>query len=219
MSVQGVTTEREESGRMFSLRAKIKTRGEHEMDDQLRQKIDTVADEMYKIIYHGEKGVALETALRNAGVDVRFFAEDDDKGVSSYLTWNSKKDMPVIMVNALESRESQRFSIARELGHLVLGFRWLPFPYSTKSLFNEDKVLNVTKYRGTKKLTKTEQLEENKIDEFAIAFLLPDSELAKIIDLTNLTTGVIGEVAKKLDVSPQTANLRVKIYIKSKGKK
>lgn len=57
-----------------------------------------------------------------------------------------------------------------------------------------------------------------KIKEFALDFLLPNCELKKIVDLDNLSTSLIKEVAEKFVVSPQIAATRLKSYVRIEQK-
>lgn len=184
------------------------------MEDSIRIKIDKLADEINKIVFPDKQGGNLEKALENQGIDIRYFA--DNSGLSGFLVWDATQSMPVISINALDSETRQRFSMAHELGHLIIGFRWLPVPYSdNNNLFDENKVLNVTRYRGATDLTALETLEETKVNEFAAAFLLPDSQLKRAINKnTKITNELVQKLANKYGVSEQATRIRVGNYLR-----
>ena len=66
-----------------------------------------------------------ESAVEKFGVQVKYaFMEGDSQNVSGYLMAENNK--PVIVLNAEENTRRQRFTLAHELGHLILHWQWLP---------------------------------------------------------------------------------------------
>lgn len=189
------------------------------MEGELRTAIDEAAGFAHELVV-SEKGFdnkSLEDAIEASGIDVKYFV---DQKIDGFLKWDAEQQSPVIAVNASQSETRRNFSMAHELGHLILDWKWLPYGNNDNSKFDESKVLNVTLYRGGD-YSPTEQKEETNVNEFAAAFLMPNSLLKK---LTNkLTTGeasysdILYELQDKADVSMLAAGYRLKNYCQSKG--
>lgn len=189
------------------------------METQKRKLIDEIAENSRDLILSSKdfSNERLEDALEAAGIDVKFFL---DKDIDGFLKWDSKQKTPVIAVNANQSPTRQKFSMAHELGHLIIDWNWIPYSENSKNRFNESKVLNVTLYRGAN-YSAEEKKEETIVNEFAAAFLMPDSLLQKIVQ--KLKAGessyseAVDELSRKTDVSVMAASYRLKNYCKLKG--
>ena len=152
----------------------------------------------------------LDEALKSIGIDVRYFV---DKELDGFLKWDSERKQPIISVNAKHSLNRRNFSMAHELGHLVIDWNWIPFNKNIS--FDESKVLNVTKYRGATGLTNAEKTSESLSNEFAAAFLLSNDDLKSFIfqnqDLDYVD--LINKVATTFVVSSEVANIRLKNFL------
>lgn len=189
------------------------------LDIETLKKIDKEAEEIHYAIF-GESNdyENLEEYLEYQGIDIRYISSQD---VDGYLRWDYNKNMPVIAVSITDNAlVRQRFTMAHELGHLVLDWKWIPGSnqYITQRMqkARNNEFLNVLSYRG-----KVYTVEEQKVDEFAGAFLIPKKKLKKLIlefykkhidDFRYVIDQLIIEISKTFKVSSATASLRVKNY-------
>lgn len=89
------------------------------------QHIDHVADTLHTLMFpNNDDEHNLKSALEQVDIKVTYFVSDELDG---FLKWDSVANQPIISVNALQSEVSRNFSMAHELGHLVMTFKWLPF--------------------------------------------------------------------------------------------
>jgi Zn-dependent peptidase ImmA (M78 family) len=183
-----------------------------EMDDNERKKIDRVATIVHEIVFgEGQASNQLEEALEKIGVEVRYFT---GKKYDGFLEWRAEKEQPVISINAETEIGRQRFSMAHELGHLIIDWNWLP--NSDNRQFNESKVLNVTRYRSrsTSKTSQAEKAHEDMMDEFAAAFLITDAEMSDYIlseKPANLAEAITG-IKERFTVSREAASRRLRHF-------
>lgn len=183
-------------------------------ESNVRSLIDNLAEISHKLILSskGFSNLDLENAIEASGIDVRYFVNKDYDG---FLKWDAQQKCPIIAVNADQAPVRQRFSMAHELGHLIIDWNWIPYGDHNKS-FNEDRVLNVTLYRGVNK-----SVEETNVNEFAAAFLMPDSLLKQLTDKIKEKeisySGAIKELKNKAGVSGISAGFRLKNYCQNKG--
>lgn len=189
------------------------------MDKTTQIIIDEIAYQLSDIVFDDKnrKEIPLDELFNDIGISVKYFIDSD---LSGYLEWdpdlNNGIGGPVIYINATHSKSRRNFSLANELGHLVLGFKWLPAPYGDKNeLFNKKKVLNVTKYRGASNLTRKQKQEEQKANEFAAAFLMSAKQIDQILkEKNNDFEKTIDTMVSDLGVSPQAARIRLGNYLK-----
>lgn len=186
------------------------------VDLGIRTTIDRIAEISHELIVSSKdfNNQNLEDAIEASGIDVRYFV---DKNYDGFLKWDTQQNCPIIAVNANQAPVRQRFSMAHELGHLILDWNWIPYSNNNKS-FDKDKVLNVTLFRGVKQTP-----EETKVNEFAAAFLMPDSLLKKITDEVKERKISYAEAIEKIKsiagVSGVSAGYRFKHYCQEKGLK
>lgn len=184
------------------------------MKAELRAAIDNVAELAHNLIVSskGFENYNLEDAIEASGIDVRYFV---NKKYDGFLKWDTQQDCPVIAVNATQAPVRQRFSMAHELGHLIIDWNWIPYGNENKS-FDKDKVLNITLFRGGKQTP-----EEINVNEFAAAFLMPDSLLKKLtteIEQKQITyPDAIQKLKSVAGVSGVSAGYRFKHYCQEKG--
>lgn len=189
------------------------------MDKTTQTIIDKIAYQLSDIVFDDKdrKEISLDEFFNDIGISVKYFIDSD---LSGYLEWdpdlNNGIGGPVIYINATHSKSRRNFSLAHELGHLVLGFKWLPAPYGDKNeLFDEKKVLNVTKYRGASNLTRKQKQEEQKANEFAAAFLMSAKQIDQILkEKNNDFEKTIDTMVSDLGVSAQAARIRLGNYLK-----
>lgn len=189
------------------------------MDKTTQTIIDKIAYQLSDIVFDDKdrKEISLDELFNDIGISVKYFIDSD---LSGYLEWdpdlNNGIGGPVIYINATHSKSRRNFSLAHELGHLVLGFKWLPAPYGDKNeLFDEKKVLNVTKYRGASDLTRKQKQEEQKANEFAAAFLMSAKQIDQILkEKNNDFEKTIDTMVSDLGVSAQAARIRLGNYLK-----
>lgn len=190
------------------------------MEKTMQAIIDKIAYQLSDIVFDGKnrKVISLDELFNDIGISVKYFVNSE---LSGYLEWdpdlNDGVGGPVIYINASHSESRRNFSLAHELGHLVLGFKWLPAPYGDNNeLFDEKKVLNVTKYRGASNLTKEQKQEEQKANEFAAAFLMPAKQIKQILkDENNDFEKTIDVMVSNLGVSTQAARIRLGNYVRN----
>ena len=127
-----------------------------------------------------------ESAVEKFGVQVKYaFMEGDSQNVSGYLMAENNK--PVIVLNAEENTRRQRFTLAHELGHLILHWQWLP----GEQINLEDGIFEVSfRKNDIQSYTPEENLREEDANTFAGEFLIPVEEVEKlskeIVDKTKL---------------------------------
>ena len=131
-------------------------------------------------------------------------AVGDSQNVSGYLMAENNK--PVIVLNAEENTRRQRFTLAHELGHLILHWQWLP----GEQINLEDGIFEVSfRKNDIQSYTPEENLREEDANTFAGEFLIPVEEVEKlskeIVDKTKLAK----ELYKKFNVSYPCASVRV----------
>lgn len=148
----------------------------------------------------------IEAAVEQFGIKVKYsdmLHIKSDEEVSGYA--HVVNGLPEIVVNGLQSDRRQRFTIAHELGHILLHWKWLP----GKRLPNE---LVEISYRKEVYLTEDEKQRERQADKFAAEFLAP---LKKVLDflptIKNQDKEVeISEISEKFKISNPAAYYRWK---------
>lgn len=145
----------------------------------------------------------LEKAVEEFGVDVRYaFMEGENKGVSGYLKVDNGS--PLIVLNAQDSFARRRFTLAHELGHLILHWNWLP----GDSITEQNGVFEVS-YRNKTGYTPEEALREADADTFAGEFLLPLKSVQECLGNTTISNSDISRLARMYQVSLSCATTRV----------
>lgn len=178
------------------------------MDSKERKSIDELASEVRKYIIGQGNNFNLDSCLEARGVEIRYFKNEK---YDAFLKWDKELKKPIISVNMTQAPARQRFSIAHELGHLILDWKWIPG--SDLSDKNED-VLSI-KYRGADNYTTEQSKNETCVNEFAAAFLIPDNEIKNLLNNSNQVrmTEMIKKIAKKFGVSEEAADIRLTNYL------
>lgn len=112
----------------------------------------------------------LELSVEALGINILYSdmtdLEKDGKSVSGFARVSNQSGRPEIVVNGNEPHYRQRFTIAHELGHIILHWKWLP----GKAL---DPGLAEISYRSELGYSPHEKKREVQANEFAAELLLP----------------------------------------------
>lgn len=144
--------------------------------------------------------VPVEKIAKALGAVVRFSPLDEELSGMVYI----KDGVPVIGVNSLHHPNRQRFTIAHEIGHLVMH----------RDMISEhvhvDKQFRVL-MRDSKSSTGTEEIEVQ-ANQFAAELLIPSSmfDPTKIIASDIDDDAPLDELAKKFRVSKQMLEYRIR---------
>ena len=146
-----------------------------------------------------------ESAVEKFGVQVKYaFMEGDSQNVSGYLMAENNK--PVIVLNAEENTRRQRFTLAHELGHLILHWQWLP----GEQINLEDGIFEVSfRKNDIHSYTPEENLREEDANTFAGEFLIPVDDVKKLSEEIVDKTKLAKELSIRFNVSYLCASVRV----------
>lgn len=156
----------------------------------------------------------LENYLEEIGIEV-FYAELER--YDGYLRINSERGLPRIVVKANQFPPRQRFTMAHELGHLVLHHNFLPWEeWNQIEQDEENQVLEVTMYRGNI-YNIDETKKERQANDFAGAFLMPTRKIQRLIQQFREKNGrnikvseLIDYLTREFKVSGPAARMRLK---------
>ncbi|MDF7682307.1 ImmA/IrrE family metallo-endopeptidase [Lactobacillus sp. ESL0679] len=184
------------------------------------QNIEKYAERINKIVFGDSINYEdLEFYLEQQGIDVRYVS---NPALDGYLRWDQNEGCPVITVSISNNAlVRQRFTMAHELGHLILEHDWIPGANNDAAelKLQNKNVLNTLAYRGKAKYTKEEYAKEREANKFAASFLIPISGLKIMVQeaIDNKQSGdqLINDVARKYKVSTPTARFRVKHYLEN----
>lgn len=179
------------------------------MAPEVRMAIDDLASTFRRYIMGESDNSNLEQQLESNGIEIKYF---DDEQYDAFLKWDRELKRPIISVNVTQQPTRQNFSIAHELGHLVLDWKWLP----GNDLSDKDKDVLSIKYRGADNYTEKESKSETKVNEFAAAFLMPDYEIEELLKNSDYISmiEVIKKLARNFDVSEWAADIRLTNYLR-----
>ena len=146
-------------------------------DKKLILKIDKVADIIRTYILGSDKtNDNIYEKIKESGVDVFDMKNDLYDGA---CLWDKKSKKPIIFLDDRQGEDRKLFTLAHELGHLVLQYKWVPGQKMKK--LPGKSVLSVS-FRDKDKNVDTEELGERVINEFAGAFLMPRSLVEKLVE-------------------------------------
>jgi len=124
--------------------------------------------------------------------------ESDDLATDIAGIFVIKSDTPFIRYNKSDNSQRQRFTIAHELGHLLLHSKTTP-------LFI-DKTQKIM-YRNVESSTGELHM-EREANAFAAAILMPENLVKE--ELNEIKKGdIISQLARKFNVSPQAMSFRL----------
>ena len=164
------------------------------------RKAERKAQELLEEFSITELPVPVESIAEKLGVTLSFEPFDGKDDVSGMLYRDEKRT--VIGINSFHSKTRQRFSIAHEIGHLVLHKGSL---YLDKAVMFRDEISSLA--------TKTDEIQAN---SFAAEFLMPRTLLkVEISTLLSKSTSITAEtmidsLASAFSVSPQAMEFRLK---------
>lgn len=189
------------------------------MEIEERKEINEKAEQVHQVVFGGYTDYEnLEHFLELRGIDVRYV---DSEEIDGYLRWDRKANCPVIAVSVTnEAPVRRRFTMAHELGHLILDWDWEIEENNSEKEENLSKedYLNIYAYRGKGYYTDEERKQEARANEFAAAFLIPVKKLEPIIDraeeINQSGESLVNEVAADFETSTATAQNRIVNYLK-----
>lgn len=121
----------------------------------------------------------LEASVEELGINVLYSdmkdLEKDGKTVSGFARVSPETGRPEIVINGNEPYYRQRFTIAHELGHIFLHWRWLP----GKPL---DSTLAEISFRSERGYSPVERKREVQANEFAAELLVPLEDVENYIE-------------------------------------
>lgn len=143
--------------------------------------------------------VAVERVLEKEAIRLIFEPFDDRASGVAYHDHSTR----VIGVNAAHSYRRQRFTIAHELGHLVL--------HDDQPLHVDRQVVIVGRRNGVVQRDAREQ----EADLFAAELLMPDALIIRDLDLLRDTTleAFMRRMAARYEVSEQAMSIRLAAYV------
>lgn len=116
----------------------------------------------------------LESSIEELGINILYSdmtdLEKDGKSVSGFARVSKESGRPEIVINGKESYYRQRFTMAHELGHIIMHWQWLP----GKEI---DPKLAEISYRSERGYSQLEKRREVQANEFAAELLLPQKEV------------------------------------------
>lgn len=175
------------------------------MDTSYRREIDNLGSELSKIISCYDRPI--EERLTKAGITIKYFI---NKKFDAFLRWDEENDCPLIALNANQSQNRMNFSMAHELGHLVINYGWIPFQINSDV---NSKMIDI-KYRGGE-YTKKERHEETIVNEFAAAFLVPNDKLTEFIERNHELNyqEMIIKISDDFNISVDAAKIRLDNFL------
>lgn len=130
-----------------------------------------------------------------------------------FVKWNNKKNLPEITVSSQDTYYRQEFTIAHELGHLILHWYWLPHKSldqtSKLQAKKQSNILSVM-YRGYPGTS--DNIIEKQADEFAGDFLMPAKGIKRLYSKLNVKDPDIlkFDVSEHYHVSSDAAYIRLR---------
>lgn len=146
----------------------------------------------------------IEAAVESFGIKVKYsdmLHIKTSEEISGYARVVNGR--PEIVVNALQNFPRQRFTIAHELGHILLHWEWFP-----GKVLPEDLV--EISYRKEIYLTTDERIREIQANNFAAEFLAPLQAVVEFllnIDKTDKEVQIT-EISNKFKISNLAASYR-----------
>lgn len=175
-------------------------------DDNLVEIIDSIAYNLRKIMMDDNiDNDDLFKAIQDSGIKLYGMTNDEYDG---FLLWNGHEKQPEIYLDVNQPVDRRRFTLAHELGHLVLEYKWTPSSGIKKENEPKEEVLSIS-FREKDKECDTEDINERVINEFAGAFLMPKEEVKKVIKSDMNDLDKIVEVSNKFKVTLRAAKNRL----------
>ena len=157
-----------------------------------KQTIAKIAEQIRDIVMQGDvSNIRLPQRLNEVGISVEY-TEDLSDEIDAYIIWDKTQNRPKIVFNLSTFHKRTLFSLAHELGHLVLHWKWIPtFKNEEISVDGNSNVLSVY-YRKETGYTEEEREKEYQANYFAANFLIPE-EIGKNFIRQQMGSGVHAE--------------------------
>lgn len=150
-----------------------------------------IAKTAFEQHWNGVVPVDIEAIARKMGVDVRYSRGiDGDVDISGKFYYEN--NLPVCVVNCYDTEQRQRFTLAHELGHFVLG-------HGNKIDRTESLYRNPNGYQD---------YSEFQANAFAAELLMPKILVDFLIEEKNIVS--VERLAEKLNVSQIAMKYRLK---------
>lgn len=153
----------------------------------------------------------LEQSVEDFGVKVYYSDMSNFPNPSEISGYSRVNDAgkPEIVVNGVQPEARRRFTIAHELGHIVLHWRWLNKPGQELEKRHAEVLFRKTSYEDG------ESLKEHQANEFAAELLAPLSLIKGIVRTSNNPSQyellfLQSKIAKKFQISNQFAGYQIK---------
>lgn len=190
------------------------------VEQNRRADIKVVAENIHqKVMRNNIDNENLATYLMSCNIGV-YSGDFSSSEISAYITFNHDRDRPEIYVDGSQNDRRQIFSIAHELGHLVLHWRFVPNSDNGSTLFNKpdsipgkkESILAVN-YRRSDGY-KAEDLEaEYEANYFAGDFLVPENNAIDFLEgyqgLGFSDAELIKRMKENYFINDQTARIKL----------
>lgn len=165
--------------------------------------VNPVTEAQHLLVKLGIKTVPtpVEKIAKTLGAQVRFSPFDDELSGMIFI----KDDVPVIGINSLHHPNRQRFTLAHEIGHLVLHREAITTTIHVDKQFPA-LMRDANSTNGT-------ELREIEANQFASALLIPAEQLEQALQGKQFDIDderPIDELAKKFRVSRQALEYRIR---------
>lgn len=137
-----------------------------------RQAVEARASKLLGSLNVDQIPVPVEKVAKSLGARVRVSPLDDEFSGFVFV----KNGIPIIGVNSLHHRSRQRFTIAHEVGHLLLHR-----DYITSEVHVDKRYTEPVLKRDTSSSTGNERLEVE-ANQFAAALLMPGGILSEMVE-------------------------------------
>lgn len=141
------------------------------------------------------------------GIDVYSVVSSEFDG---YSKWNSETNKPEIYLDeSVNDIDRQRFTLAHELGHIIIDFKWDPVNKEPMK-YKNGQVLSIN-FRDKDKIEDTEDVTERIANEFAAAFLMPEDTVKEQIKDYSDDFEKVDAVVNFFRVSERASTNRLKV--------
>lgn len=182
--------------------------------------IAIIADKIHHIVMSDNiDNENLATYLRSVNIGV-FSSNLNDTNVDAYITYNHEKARPEIYLDSSENKRRQVFSMAHELGHLVLHWKFIPNIKNEQKLFlppnpikSQKESILMINYRRQDTYTSEQSELEYEANYFAADFLVPEDNVIDFLETYQGLGYSDAELIKRLKVnyfiSDDTARIKL----------
>lgn len=147
-----------------------------------------------------DKVESIVESLQLLGIEV-YESKMSELNISGYVTRAPSSGKPMIVVNSEDNVNRQRFTMAHELGHLLLHFNWLP-----NTPLNLGAGNNIAYRHELEIYSSSEKVQEYEANMFAGELLMPFTKFKKMLDESRTDV----EIANYFGVSTSAVYVRKK---------